>query len=209
MMKLDEARAREVLTFWLGEHEGTYGYDPEIAARWFKKDLAFDEEIRRRFGALIEAAQEEQLAEEPPSPTTRLAHIILLDQLSRNAFRGDKRMYKGDAHALSLTKEALAEGQDASLSVIERVFLYMPLMHSEALPDQEECVRLFRALVEGLPEDVREAPLGRSLEQSLWFADRHLEIVERFGRFPHRNEILGRETTEEERRFLQEPNSSF
>lgn len=208
-MKLDETRAREVLELWFGAQEGAYAFDPVGAARWFSKDPAFDAQIRKRFGPLIEAAQEGRLEEEPTTPKTRLAHVILLDQLSRNAFRDDPRMYAGDAHALRLVHEAFAAGHEEALSVIERVFLYMPLMHSEALEHQQECVRRFEAILDELPAEVRAGALGGYLADAHVYAVRHLEIVERFGRFPHRNAILGRETTDEERRFLEEPNSSF
>ncbi len=209
MTKLDDDTAREILGFWLGALEGAYAFDEQAAPRWFLKDAAFDEEIRRRFGALLEDAEQRRLEEQSASPRQRLAHIILLDQLSRNAYRDTARMYAGDDIALALVKDALAGQVEPALGVVERMFLYMPLMHSEVLADQRECVRRFTELLAGLPDDQREAPLGKMIAQALHFARLHEDIVERFGRFPHRNEILGRESTAAEREFLTQPNSSF
>src|SRR5690606_35846772 len=163
-MTLDDARAREVLDFWLGEREGPYAFDPKRAERWFQKSPAFDEEIRRRFGALLEAAQGGTLRVDGERAHLLLAEVILLDQLSRNAWRDSPRMYAGDARALALVERALAAELERDLPVVERVFFYMPLMHSEELAHQEECVRRFEGLVDDLPPEVRKGPLGQYLE---------------------------------------------
>lgn len=209
MTTLDDDSAEEILGFWLGDLAGPYDFDEKAAPRWFLKDPAFDDEVRRRFGALLEDAERGQLEEGSASARQRLAHIILLDQFSRNAYRDSARMYAGDAIALGLVKDALAGDVEPALGVVERMFLYMPLMHSEVLADQRECVRRFGELSAALPDDVREAPLGKMISQALHFAKLHEDIVERFGRFPHRNALLGRDSTSEEREFLTQPGSSF
>lgn len=173
----------EVLAFWFA--------DP---ARWWKKDPAFDAEVRAHFGALHEEIERGAHEDWLGTPRGALAYVIVLDQLSRNMFRGTPRMFASDARALAAAREALDRGHDAALAPAERSFLYMPFMHSEDLADQERCVELFRAA--GLPGQLR-------------YAEQHRDIVRRFGRFPHRNEILGRASTDEERAFLAQPGSSF
>ncbi len=134
------------------------------------------------------------------TPRGCLAQIILIDQFSRNIYRDSPEAWSADDVALSFTKCALARSDDAALNHDERKFLYMPLMHSEVLTGQERCVALFRQLAEEGVEDS---------ELALEFAIRHHEIIEQFGRFPHRNQILGRESTADEIAFLEGPNSSF
>ena len=167
-------------------------------ADWFERSDAFDAKIRERFAGALEAARAGGLDDWAATPRGCLALIILIDQFSRNLYRGSPEAWSADPAALALTRRALEAGHDAELGKDERKFLYMPLMHSEALADQEDCVRLFRELADGDAEDV-----------SLDFAVRHRDIVARFGRFPHRNETLGRASTAEEIAFLEEPNSSF
>lgn len=172
----------DVLTFWFA--------DPERA---WKKDPAFDDELRRRFGALHAAVLRGEHDDWCATPRGVLAYVLVLDQLSRNLHRGDPRAFAGDARALTAAARAVDAGQDRALAPIERGFLYMPFMHSEALADQERAVALFAALGEPF----------------LPFAVQHRDIVARFGRFPHRNAVLGRESTPEEREFLTQPGSSF
>jgi uncharacterized protein (DUF924 family) len=127
-----------------------------------------------------------------------LALVIVLDQFSRNLHRGDARAFAQDAHALACAREALARGDDAALRPVERQFLYMPFEHSEALADQERAVELMRSLEGFEPtRDLRD------------WAERHRAVIGRFGRFPHRNAVLGRRSTAEEAEFLKEPGSSF
>jgi len=175
-----------VLAFW---------FAPGMEERWFKKDPAFDEEVRTRLLPLYEQAVAGHLDRWGESARGALALVILLDQVPRNLFRGDPRAYATDAKALAVTKRALQEGLDTTLRQVERMFLYLPLEHCEDLDDQELCVMLARALDEN-PE---------------WhdYAVRHRDVVARFGRFPHRNAILGRPDTPEEQAFLKEPGSSF
>lgn len=172
----------EVLAFWLA--------DP---ARWWKKDPAFDAEVRDRFEALHAAIERGEREAWRASPRGALAYVIVLDQMSRNMYRGTARMFASDARALAAATEAIDRGFDQALPSAERGLLYMPLMHSEDLAVQERCVELFRALG----------------NDQVSFAEQHRDIVRRFGRFPHRNELLGRPSTDEEREFLTQPGSSF
>ena len=156
--------------------------------KWFRKDAAFDSEFRERFLAAHEAAARGELDAWPPTADGTLALLILLDQFPRNAFRGSERMFATDAKALQLAQRAIAAGVDQTADAQLRNFFYLPLMHSEALADQQQAV----ALTE---------PLGAEAHR---FAILHRDIIERFGRFPHRNAVLGRATTPAERAFLDE-----
>jgi uncharacterized protein (DUF924 family) len=170
------ASPQEVLRFWREA-----GPD-----KWFNKDEAFDREIERRFLPTYLAAAEGRLAWEA-TPDEALALVIVLDQFGRNMFRDDARAYAADALAREVARRALARGFDDQVPAEERAFFYMPLMHSEDLADQERCVALCRAL--GDAETAR-------------YAEIHADIIRRFGRFPHRNKVLGRATTPEEQAFL-------
>lgn len=157
-------------------------------ARWFRKDEAFDSEFREHFLALHEAAVAGQLAHWAESAEGALALVLLLDQFPRNAFRGTDRTYASDKMAREAAAAAVDAGHDTQVEAQLRPFFYMPFMHSEKLDDLERCVALME-------------PVGG---ESLRFAKHHRDIVERFGRFPHRNALLGRESTAEEERFLAE-----
>lgn len=161
---------------------------------WFKKSDAFDATLHERFAATQAAAAEGRLDAWAVTPDGRLALILLLDQMSRNLFRGTARAFAQDPAALVLARRAIAEGDHVGAGRERRLFLYLPFEHSESPADQDMCMALFTVLGdEGLTE----------------FARRHKVIVDRFGRFPHRNEALSRPSTAEEIAFLQEPNSSF
>jgi uncharacterized protein (DUF924 family) len=175
----------DVLQFWLAES----GPD-----RWFKKDPAFDESIRRRFLALHEAVASCDPDTLLSDPRTALAAILVLDQMSRNMFRDTPRAFAADARALWLAQEAIARGFEAGLTRDERMFLYLPFEHAEDAEAQARCVTLMATLDD--PELVK-------------WAEAHQRIIERFGRFPHRNRILGRASTPEETEFLKQPGSSF
>lgn len=191
--------ASDVLDFWLGPEPARDAPADDVAARWWKKDPAFDREIEARFGALVEKAKSRSLHGWASTARGRLALVVLLDQFTRNVFRDSGRMYDGDAYALELVAEGLAAAEDRNLHFAERYFLYMPLMHAEDLAAQDRCVALFDALVKGAPQ------LGDAAK----YARAHRDIVARFGRFPHRNVLLGRTSTGEEIAFLKEPGSSF
>ena len=155
--------------------------------RWFKKDTAFDDDIRRRFVETYEAAAASQLAGWEDTPAGALALTIVLDQLPRNMFRGSARAFAADPLARAVADRALKRGFDNQVDAAERQFFYLPFEHAEALPDQERCCALFRAN--------GDADL-------LKWAEAHADIIRRFGRFPHRNAVLGRASTPEELAFL-------
>lgn len=195
-----------VLRFWFGELDEAGECHPDVKKRWFTKDAAFDQEIRDKFGSLYALLAATGTVRPPwvEGPEGLLSAIIVLDQFSRNMFRDSPAMYAADGTALSLTYELIALGYDRKLSVPYRTFSYMPLMHSERLADQERCIELFQALGEELDGDQRKA-----IEANTHYAVLHRDIVARFGRFPHRNAILGRPSTEDEQEFLKQPNSGF
>lgn len=157
-------------------------------ARWFRKDPAFDRDFRDRFLAAHDAAARGDLEAWAATPDGALALCILLDQFPRNAFRGTPRMFATDTHARAIARIAVDAGFDNAVDAQLRQFFYLPLMHSEELADQELCVELSR-------------PLGTDSQR---YAVMHRDIIRRFGRFPHRNEVLRRESTPEELRFLAE-----
>jgi uncharacterized protein (DUF924 family) len=190
------AKAEEVLAFWFGA-PGESGHG-EYREEWFQKDDAFDEEIRRRFLGVYEEAARGDLDDWKGEARSCLALIIVLDQFPRNMFRGDPKTYATDEKALGLARYAREHGLDRELPPVERHFVYMPFMHSEDVEDQRLSVELFEALA--------QQPGARDVTE---YAHAHARIVERFGRFPHRNEVLGRPTTPEEAEFLKEPGSSF
>ncbi len=190
------SKPREILDFWFGR-EGEEGYG-EFREAWFTKDPEFDREVRDRFEGAYEEAAADRLEHWKDEARSCLALIILLDQFTRNMFRGDPKTYATDDKALAAARHAVEHAYDRELSPYERLFVYLPFEHSEDLEDQRFSVELFRGLA---------AEMGS--EDLLGYAVRHLEIIERFGRFPHRNEILGRATTPEEAEFLRSPDSSF
>ncbi|MCG9623891.1 DUF924 domain-containing protein [Vibrio mediterranei] len=176
---------KDVLDFWFGEL---------TPADWFSGDEALDSLIEQRFLALHNKAALGELYTWRQSPQGRLAEIIVLDQFSRNLYRGKPQSFLSDPMALVLAQEAVALGADLKLNAEQRTFLYMPYMHSESLVVHEEAVRLFTQ---------------NGIENNLDFEYRHKAIIERFGRYPHRNKILGRQSSEEELEFLTQPGSSF
>ncbi|HUQ29644.1 MAG TPA: DUF924 family protein [Usitatibacter sp.] len=182
----------EVLDFWFGAPRGTQR--PE----WFRKDDRFDEEIRRRFGEVHHAAARGALDHWRQDRESMLALIVVLDQFSRNLYRNDPRAFAQDARARECTREALARGDDAVSLPVERQFLYLPLEHSEDRDDQVLACSLFARLEE-----------QSAMKGLMEYAVRHKAIVDRFGRFPHRNSILGRASTPEEIEFLKTPGSGF
>ena len=184
--------ADEVLAFWFGEPPGP------SRREWFVKDPAFDARIRERFGALHARALARELESWREAPRPMLALVVVLDQFSRNLHRGDARAFAADAHALECARQAIARGDDRALLPVERQFLYLPFEHSESLADQDLALELMGQL-DGFAE---------TKDASEW-ARRHRVIIERFGRFPHRNAALGRESTAEEVAFLAQPGSGF
>ena len=192
-----ESGANSVLDFWFGAPgSATYGADrPE----WWRKDPAFDATVRERFGALVERALRGELALWSSAAPGALAQILLLDQFTRNIFRDTPRAFAGDARALDAARALVGARQDETLPAFQRRFAYLPFEHAEGTAMQAESVRLFQRLAAAVPGN----------ESALDYAVRHQAIVDRFGRFPHRNRILGRQSTAEEIEFLKTPGSSF
>lgn len=162
------------------------------------KSVEFDAEIRRRFLTTLQCARAGALDAWRQAPRSSLALVIVLDQFSRNVFRDSPEAFSADPTALSIARNMLAAGWDLRLTPLERGFVYLPFEHSEALPDQDEALRCFA--------DLR--PFPETADLYTW-AERHHRVIARFGRFPHRNAILGRPNTPEEDAFLQEPGSRF
>lgn len=194
----------DVLDFWLGPLGEDGLSDVEHSACWYKKDPAFDQTIRDRFGGVRDGLLSGTGPDWLGTVRGRLAAVIVLDQFSRNMHRDSPQMYRADPVALRIAKDALAHRDHRELGFHPRSFLYMPFMHSEHVADQDRCVELFRA---DEVDPVRE--VAKKAEQSAHYARLHRDIVARFGRFPHRNAILGRVSTPQEIAFLQQPNSSF
>jgi uncharacterized protein (DUF924 family) len=194
---MDE-RAEALLAFWLGPLDAEGIATPAHQERWFAADPDFDAELRRRFGPLHEEARAGRLDRWAEKPRGRLALLILLDQLSRNLHRGRADAFAGDAHALALARGALDRGEDLDLALCERVFLYLPFEHAEDPQAQEVSVERFGALAAAAPAHAR--PL---FESFLDYAVRHRDVIARFGRFPHRNALLGRTSTPEELAHLE------
>ena len=198
-----QRRAHEVLEFWFG----TRPYAPravgERMRRWFGDASApelqpqIDEQIRQRFGPLTDQAAAGDLAAWESSPRRRLALVLLFDQFPRNLFRGTAAAYAQDRRALQLCVSGLQLGADAVLDPVERIFFYMPMQHAEARDIQEESLAAVRRLVGEAPPEL--AGVFASVDR---FAKLHAQIIERFGRFPHRNRVLGRESTREELSWL-------
>lgn len=179
------AEYEPVLEFW---------FEALTPAQWWKKDAELDELIAHRYGDLHNRAAAGELFRWRHEPRGRLAEIIVLDQFSRNIYRDTARAFTWDGMALVLAQEAVAHHADQALSPTERSFIYLPYMHSESLAIHDMAVILFKA---------------NGLEQNLDFEMRHRNIIARFGRYPHRNDLLGRESTAEEKQFLTQPGSSF
>lgn len=175
----------EILKFWFEDLE---------PKQWWVKDIELDQLIVTRFSEVHNRATRCELSGWRKTAQGRLAEIIILDQFSRNMFRGSPLSFAFDPLALALSQEAVSSGADQSLTPTERSFIYMPFMHSESLQIHEEAVELFRS---------------NGQQSSLDYEMKHKVIIKRFGRYPHRNKVLGRESTAEELEFLQQPGSSF
>lgn len=185
-----------VLSWWFGDTPFPDDAQAKMK-RWFMGGAAVDEEIRARFAQIHAAAHRGELDAWTEEPTGRLALVIVLDQFSRSLGRGTAAAFENDARARELVHEGIGEGVPDELTPIEQGFFYMPLMHSESLPDHELSVASFTALVESQPEDERGPFQG-----FVKYAHEHRDIIVRFGRYPYRNAALGRTTTPEEQAYL-------
>ncbi|CAG9245174.1 DUF924 family protein [Paraburkholderia unamae] len=195
-MSLDP-RARDVLDFWFGAPDSEeFGRERKM---WFRKRAAFDAQLRERFGALLEAAAAGELDAWRATPEGALALVIVLDQFSRNCHRGTPHAFATDEQALAVAREMVASGADLRLPTLQhRSFAYLPFEHAESAEAQRESLRLFGELA--------KEPEGQGYYD---YALRHAKVIERFGRFPHRNAQLARASTDDEAAFLREPGSSF
>jgi len=196
--------AQDVLDFWFGQLSADDTAAPEVAARWYKKDLDFDHLIRERFLDLLLSILRGEQDAWLDAPSTRLGYVIVLDQFSRNIFRDTRLAFASDSVALSAALTGIEQGHDRALRGDMRAFMYLPLMHAEDLEVQTQCVACFARF-----RDESSGRLRAQLDNNYSFAVRHRDIVARFGRFPHRNRVLGRASTPEETTFLAEPGSSF
>jgi uncharacterized protein (DUF924 family) len=182
-----DTTAASVLDFWFGDRD-------ERRAEWFRKDETFDASIRDRFGATVAAALAGGLMDWDVTPAGALARVLALDQFTRNIFRGTPRAFAGDALALAAARAMVARGDDRALPALRRIFAYLPFEHAEDLREQDEAVRLIGALGDA---------------QYTGYAQRHREVIQRFGRFPHRNAILGRVSSAQELDYLAQPGAGF
>ncbi len=187
---------KDILDFWFADGPNT----PRDA--WFKKDPAFDAEIAARFGALVIPAREGALDSWAVTPGGALTLLILLDQFPRNLFRGSPEAFASDAHALSLAQRlVITQRMDLALTPTQRVFLYLPFEHAESMEAQNLSVALF--------EGLRDSPAHAAPGKSIVYAWAHRAVIARFGRFPHRNAVLGRESTAAELAYLAQPGAGF
>jgi len=191
-------------TFWFGSDPDEATAIARQSPLWWGKSAETDSAIRERFGPLLNRAAAGELDHWRATPRGLLALTLITDQLPRNIHRGSPRAFDCDPLARAWCREAIERGADLSSRPMERVFFYLPLEHSEELADQLEAIRLFRDLADSV-----DVPLRPAFDGFLDYAIRHHAVIERFGRFPHRNAILGRASTAEELEFLQQPGSSF
>jgi len=193
---LNSGGPEAVLEFWFRRDEAT----GELLAmkQWFSKDPEFDDAVRRTFGDLMQDARAGSL-DWRDSPRASLAQIVVLDQFFRNAWRDTPEAFAGDSQALRLADALVSCGGDATLEPLERVFAYLPFEHAESAAEQDRSVALFESLLRHGPQ----------FKPYLDFAIRHREVIRRFGRFPHRNRILGRPSSAQESHYLAQPGSGF
>lgn len=194
----------EVLAFWLGACPPQSAAMLRVHTQWFHKDAAFDRALRTRFAATLVAALAGELAHWARDTQGWLALLVVLDQFTRNAFRGQSASYAGDLQAHALALDGLAQGRDQEIPWGARLFCYLPLEHAEDLALQERAVALFDA---ALPTVAAEWQPVVAVNAE--FARRHRDVIARYGRFPHRNAILGRESTAEEKAYLAQPGAGF
>ena len=203
-MKEALAHSADVLRFWLGAWPPDTAAMQRVQAQWFTKNEDFDAELRQRFGATIAAARTGQLNDWAEDAQGRLALIIVLDQFTRNVFRGQPDSFSGDASALALALDGIARGDDQRVPPMARIFFYLPLEHAEDADMQAQSVALFTGL-----RDAPDAEPKAFFDSVADYARRHQDVIAQFGRFPHRNAILGRTSTPAERDHLARPGAGF
>lgn len=197
-------RIDDILHFWFGAFPGPYEANRGKADMWFKNGKAYDAEIFMSFGVDYDRAISGELDDWEYSHRGRLALIILLDQFSRHIHRGTAEAFLQDEKAQALCIEGIGAGDDAKCHPVERSFFYLPLEHAEDIEKQNLCIKAYEQLVQDVPENYRQP-----YELSLKYATMHHYVIERFGRFPELNEILGRDSTEEEQAFMASGEYSF
>ena len=194
----------DILDFWFGTSDSTLTINSQQSALWWSKNEQVDEQISHRFLPVLNAVSQGQMESWNNTPKGMLASIICLDQFPRNIFRGEAESFAYDGTALRLARDLTEKTWDKELPDIYRVFAYLPFEHSENFEDQKMSLQLYH----GLRQDVSQE-LGQIFDGFYDFALKHYQIIDRFGRFPHRNTIVGRESTVEEQQFLSQPGSSF
>ena len=194
----------EILTFWFGSNPDDTMVAKEKSALWWSKNPEVDAEILQRFESSVNRAAAGELYAWESNPRGRLALILLTDQFPRNIYRNSPGAFAHDSKALAWCLDGIQQRLDLKLRPIERVFFYLPLEHAESLEYQEQSVKYFGEMVSNVGPEQKQ-----TFQEYLDFAVRHRDVIARFGRFPHRNKILGRVSTPEELAFLAEPGSSF
>lgn len=205
-MSLDTKEIERILDFWFGDLKENEIPSEEHRKKWWIKDPENDLQIKNQFGDLLELAKMGALDSWKTASDGSLALIILLDQFSRNIYRDDKKAFTQDEMAVRICLEGIEKGYDKKLHPVKRTFFYMPLMHSENMKIQERSVECFSNLAY---EFTKPETIAKTVSGSHEYALKHYEIVKRFGRYPHRNDILERESRPDELEFLSGPGSSF
>lgn len=202
-LSMADERVNEVLDYWFSDIGNGFELGDQNRL-WYTGGEAIDNAIKQRFGPLLEEALTGKLDGWAVTAKGALALIVLLDQFTRNIYRGTAKAFAGDSHAVSLVERGLSKGFDQQLTYLQRSFFYMPLEHSECEQHQMLCVKLFEALVADVPPEGK-----RVIQSSLDYALKHAGIIQQFGRFPHRNDALGRPSTEQEKLYLDSGGDRF
>ena len=203
-MLSDDSTYDALLQFWFGSDLDSPEAVAEHSALWFAPSVAADREIAERFGALPDRAAAGELDGWRDSPLPALARVLVLDQLPRNLYRDDPQAFAYDELGLQAANDAIAAGYDQAVHPLQAAFFYIPLEHCEDLATQKRCVELFERLEIHAPPELNERFEGFTL-----YARRHLDVIARFGRFPHRNALLGRTSTEAERSYMESGGETF
>jgi len=202
----EEKYINKILDFWFGEMKNSGAPDKKKQKMWWQKDKNLDKLIKKKFEILLKRAKSGEFEEWTDNPEGMLAVVILLDQFSRHIYRDTVNAFSQDEMALNIVISAMLKGFDKQLVVVKRTFFYMPLMHSEDIDIQIKSVECFSELKK---EYIKNDETADIVKINKKYAIMHYEIIKRFGRYPHRNKILGRESTAEEIEFLKEQGSSF
>lgn len=203
------ATPSDVLQFWFGANTPTDAAAHSMKAQWFTKSDAFDAEVSQRFGATIEAARKGELDGWASEPLGWLALLIVLDQFTRNVYRGQPDSFAGDAAAMRWAERGVDQGWDQALPFMARAFVYLPLEHAEDMARQDRSVKAFQALLaDAKSQEASEETLA-VINSNLDYAERHRDVIRSYGRFPHRNAILGRASTPEEEIYMAQPGAGF